>query len=43
MRKGYFFDGVGDLCLVADVTRIERSIMIALNDVKDGYWVTARE
>ena len=39
----YFFDGVGDLCLVADVTRIKRSIMMALNDVKDGYRVTARK
>lgn len=36
-------DGVRDLCLVADVTRIKGSIMIALNDVKDGYWVTARK
>ena len=29
--------------MVADVTRIKRSIMMALNDVKDGYWVTARK
>ena len=29
--------------MVADVARIKRSIMIALNDVKDGYRVAARK
>jgi|SRR6266850_925212 len=40
---GYFFDSVGDLGLVADVTRVERRVMMALNDVKYGHWITARD
>ena len=39
--REYLFDSVGDLCLVADVPRIKRSIIVALNDVKDSYRVTA--
>jgi hypothetical protein len=41
--REYLFDGVGDLCLVTDVPRIKRGIIVALNDVKDSYRVTARE
>jgi hypothetical protein len=29
--------------LVADVTGVKGNVVIALNDVKDGYWVTARD
>lgn len=40
-EREYFFKSVGDLCLVADVPRIKRSIIVALDDVKDSYRVTA--
>jgi hypothetical protein len=39
--REYLFDSVGDLCLVADVPWIKRSIIVALNDVKDSYRVAA--
>ena len=39
----YLFDSVRDLCLVADVTRVKWSVMIALNDVKNGHRVTTGE
>jgi hypothetical protein len=42
-RKKNLFDSIGDLCLVADITRIKRSVIVPLNDVKDGYRVTARK
>jgi len=29
--------------LVADVTRVKGSVVIALHNVKDSYWVTACE
>src|SRR5258708_24875323 len=41
--KKNLFDSIGDLCLVADITRIKRSVVVPLNDVKDGYRVTARK
>lgn len=37
----YLFKSVGDLCLVADVPRIKRSIIVTLDDVKDSYRVAA--
>jgi hypothetical protein len=37
----YLFDSIRDLCLVADVTRVKRSVIVALNDVKNGYGITA--
>jgi hypothetical protein len=40
-EQEYLFDSVRDLGLVADVARVKRSVMVALNDVKDGYSVTA--
>jgi hypothetical protein len=43
VRGRYFFDGVRDLDLVADVTRVKWRIMMALNDVKNGHWITARD
>lgn len=39
----YLLDSVRDLYLVADVTRVKRSVMIALNDVKNGHRVTTGE
>jgi hypothetical protein len=42
-RGGYFFDSVGDLGLVADVTRVEWRVMMALDDVKYGHRITARD
>jgi len=39
----YLFDSVGYLCLVADITRIKRGVIVALNDVKDCYRVTAHK
>jgi hypothetical protein len=37
----YLFDSIRDLCLVTDVTRVKRSVIVALNDVKNGYGITA--
>jgi len=42
-KEDNLFDGVRDLCLVANVARIKWSVVIALNDIKDGHWVTARD
>jgi hypothetical protein len=42
-RGGYFFDSVRDLGLVADVTRVKGRVMIALDDVKYGHWITTRD
>ncbi len=42
-ERKYLFDSVGYLCLVAYVPRIKGSIIVALNDVKDSYRVTARK
>ena len=42
-EKKYLFDSIGDLCLVADVPGIKRSVIVALNDVKDSYRVTTRK
>jgi hypothetical protein len=39
--REYLFKSVGDLCLVADVPRIKRSVVVALDDVKDSYRVAA--
>lgn len=42
VRTGaYLFESVRYLCLVADVTRVKGCVMMALNNVKDGYWVAA--
>lgn len=37
----YLFDSIRDLRLVADVTGVKRSVIVALNDVKNGYGITA--
>jgi hypothetical protein len=39
--REYLLDSVRDLCLFANVPRIKRGIVVALNDVKDSYRVTA--
>jgi hypothetical protein len=40
-QREYLFESVRDLRLIADVTRVKRSVMVALDDVKDGDRVTA--
>jgi hypothetical protein len=40
-ESGHLFESVRNLSLVADIARVKWGVMIPLNDVKDGYWVTA--
>ena len=42
-EREYLFDSVRDLGVVADVARVKRGVVVALNDVKDGDSVTACE
>ena len=39
----YLAQRVGDLLLLADVSRVERHVVVALNDVEDGHGVPAGE
>lgn len=36
-------NGVGNLCLVTDIAGVKGSVVISLDDVKDGDWVTTRD